>query len=115
MLSDIIPVEKLTIMQDSDNDYGDLSVRSINNSKLAVVFFKESAEWAIPFVQQIWKKAGGASCAAPILLIGTDDPGTNMNKKFSAPKVISMIVNNDLVPLEIKMQYDKVVESGISA
>jgi hypothetical protein len=110
MLSDIIPVEKMNIIQDSDHDYSEYCAQQIGKSKLAVIYFKESGDWALPFVQQIWKKIGGASSHTPILLIGDEDPDTNMNKKFKAPKVVSLIVSGELIPLEIKVQYDKIVE-----
>lgn len=108
MLSDIVPVEKLNIIQDSDTDYSELCKQQISKSKLAVIYFKESADWALPFAQQVWKKIGGATTHTPILLIGDIDPETNMNKKFLAPKVISLIIEGELIPLEIKVQYDKV-------
>jgi hypothetical protein len=110
MLSDILPVEKLNIIQDSDLEYSELCAQQISKSKLAVVYFKESADWALPFTQQIWKKVGGASSHTPILLIGDEDPESNANKKFKAPKVVSLIVAGELIPLEIKVQYDKVLE-----
>lgn len=111
MLSDVTQIEKLAIEQDSDTDYAELSSQQINKSKLAVVYFKESADWAIPFAQQIWKKIGGAAAPTPILVIGDEDPDTNKNKGFKAPKVISMVMSGELIPLEIKVQYDKVIES----
>jgi hypothetical protein len=107
MLSDIIPVEKLNIIQDSDTDYSELCKQQIPKSKLAVIYFKQSAEWAIPFAQQVWKKVGGATSHTPILLIGDENPDTNMGKKFNAPKVISLIIAGELIPLEIKVQFDK--------
>lgn len=110
MLSDIVPVERLNIIQDSDVDYSELCKQQISKSKLAVIYFKESAEWALPFAQQVWKKIGGATTHTPILLIGDEDPDTNQNKKFNAPKVISLIVAGELIPLEIKVQYDKVAQ-----
>ncbi len=113
MLSDIVDVEKLTIVQDSDMDYSEFCSQQIGKSKLAVVYFKETSEWALPFVQQVWKQVGGASSHTPILLIGDDNTETNMNKKFKAPKVISLIVAGELIPLEIKVQYDKVLEGKI--
>ncbi len=113
MLSDIVPVEKLSIIQDSDMDYSEFCSQQIGKSKLAVVYFKESADWALPFAQQVWKKIGGASSHTPILLIGDEDPDTNATKKLRAPKVISLIVAGQLIPLEIKVQFDKVVEGKI--
>ena len=111
MLSDIIPIEKLNIVQDSDLDYSEFCAQQIGKSKLAVIYFKESSDWALPFTQQIWKKIGGASSHTPILLIGDEDPETNTNKKFKAPKVVSLIVAGELIPLEIKVQYDKIIEA----
>jgi hypothetical protein len=108
MLSDIVPVERLNIIQDSDTDYSELCKQQIAKSKLAVVYFKQSADWALPFTQQVWKKIGGATSHTPILLIGDEDPDTNFGKKFSAPKVVSLIIAGELIPLEIKVQYDKV-------
>ncbi|MFL5753908.1 MAG: hypothetical protein ACJ76F_10915 [Bacteroidia bacterium] len=110
MLSDIVDVEKLNIVQDSDMDYSEFCSQQIGKSKLAVVYFKETADWALPFAQQIWKKVGGASSHTPILLIGDEDPEINLNKKFIAPKVISLIVAGELIPLEIKVNYDKAIE-----
>ena len=113
MLSDIVPVEKLSIIQDSDIDYSELCKQQIAKSKLAVVYFKLSSDWALPFAQQVWKKIGGATSHTPILLIGDEDPETNMNKIFKAPKVVSLIVSGQLIPLEIKVQYDKIIEAKV--
>ena len=113
MLSDIVDVSKLNIIQDSDMDYSEFCSQQINKSKLAVVYFKETADWALPFTQQVWKKVGGASSHTPILLIGDEDPDINLNKKFNAPKIISLIVSGDLIPLEIKVQYDKALEGKL--
>lgn len=110
MLSDIVPIENMNIIQDSDTDYSELCKQQISKSKLAVIYFKETAEWALPFAQQVWKKIGGATSHTPILLIGDEDPDTNLNKTFKAPKVVSLIVAGELIPLEIKVQYDKVLE-----
>lgn len=111
MLSDIIePIEKLNIIQDSDMDYSEYCVQQIGMSKLVTIFFKDTANWALPFTQQIWKKAGGASSHTPILLIGTNEPESNTSKKFQAPRVVSLIIAGELIPLEIKVQYDNILE-----
>lgn len=112
LLRDILPVESLTIVQDSDTDYSELCRQQISKSKLAVVYFKESSDWALPFTQQVWQKIGGAGSRTPILLIGDEDPETNRDKKIKAPRLISLIVSGELIPLEIKVQYDKVSEAG---
>ena len=109
MLSDIVPVERLCIIQDSDEDYSELCAQQIGSSKIAVVYFKFSSVWALPFTQQIWKKIGGASSHTPILLIGDEVPDVNKNIKINAPKIICLVVAGELIPLEIKVQYDKAI------
>lgn len=113
LLSDIVSIEKLNIIQDTDIDYSEFCFQQIDKSKIAVVYFKESAEWALPFAQQVWKKVGGASSHTPILFIGDQDPSSNLNINFNAPRVISMIVSGEIIPLEIKVNLDKVIESNI--
>ena len=108
MLADIVPVENLNIIQDDDTDYSELCKQQIPQSKLAVVYYKNSSDWALPFAQQVWKKIGGASSTTPILLIGDEDPNADNPRQFNAPKVTCMIVAGELIPLEIKVQFDKV-------
>ncbi|MBU0765200.1 MAG: hypothetical protein KJ607_10240 [Bacteroidetes bacterium] len=112
LLTDVVDVQKLNIIQDRDINYPDYCSQQISRSKLAVVYFKETAGWALPFTQQVWKIIGGASAGTPILLIGDEDPDTNRDKLLKAPKIISMVVSGELIPLEIKVQYDKVAEAS---
>ena len=113
LLNDVVLVESLIISQDRNDDYGELVVQQIKKSKLAVVYFNEATDWALPFIQQIWKMIGGASSDTPILLIGDDAKEANRDKQFNAPKAISKIVAKDLIALEIKATYDKVLEGNI--
>jgi hypothetical protein len=113
MLRDIVSTENVSIVQDSDIDYSEMCAQQIKKSKLAVVYFKTSSDWAVPFAQEIWKKVGGADTKTPILLIGDSDPDYNKDVKLRAPKVVCMIVDGILIPLEIKVQYDKAKEGLI--
>lgn len=107
MLSDILDVEALIIGEEPDMDYGSVSVRIIRNSELAVVFYSEASHWAMPFIQQIWKMTGGASSKTPLLMIG-DETGNENSAPFNAPNVINKKASLNLVPLEIKVVYDKI-------
>ena len=109
MLSSIIKFTKLKIVQDSDTDYEEYASQQMNVSKLSVIFYKDAIDWALPFVQQIWKKVGGAASKSQILFIGDDSVKSN-NSNFKAPKVISTTVPSQLIPLEIKVQFDKINE-----
>lgn len=113
LLGDVVDIHSLVVSQDSDIDYGELTVQQMKKSKLAVVYFKEASDWAIPFIQQVWKMAGGASSTTPLLLIGDDGLESNVNLEFKAPKVVSKVVAGDLVALEVKATYDKALANSI--
>jgi len=114
LLSDVVDIHSLVISQDKDLDYGELTVQQMKKSKLGVIYFREASDWALPFIQQIWKMAGGASSGTPLLLIGDDSLEANQVKQFNAPKVVSKIVAKDLIALEVKATYDKAIEGTIN-
>ena len=53
---------------------------------------------------------GGASSPTPLMLVGEDDPQSNLARYFKAPKVVSTVVPKDSVPEEVKKVYTKVIE-----
>jgi hypothetical protein len=110
LISEYYPIETLNITPDGDESYREKSAQQIPRSKLAVVYFKYAADWAIPFVKQIWKEIGGASSPTQIMLVGENDPISNASRVFKAPKVVSSIVSKEEVPEEVKKVYVKVVQ-----
>jgi len=110
LISEYYPIETLNIMPDGEESYREKSAQQIQRSKLAVVYFKYAADWAIPFVKQIWKEIGGASSPTQIMLVGENDPVSNASRVFKAPKVVSSIVSKEEVPEEVKKVYVKVVK-----
>ncbi|MEI9920129.1 MAG: hypothetical protein WDO14_15250 [Bacteroidota bacterium] len=110
LISNVYPIETMNIAPDGEDEYRELSKQQIQRSKLAVIYFRYAADWALPFVKQIWKQVGGASSPTPIMLVGEDDPKTNAARIFKAPKVVSFVVPKKEVPEEIKKVYIKVIE-----
>ena len=106
VLSLEMPVETMNILPDGEESYREMSTQQIPKSKLAVVYFKYAADWALPFIKQIWKQVGGASSPTPMFLVGEDDPQSNMARNFKAPRVISSIVPKETIPAEVKKVYD---------
>ncbi len=113
LLKKVVLVESLIISQDRDDDYEEIVIQQIKKSKLAVIYFKEASDWALPFIRQIWKMIGGASSNTPVFLIGDDTIETNRDKQFNAPKATSKIVAKDHIALEIKATYDKLLEGNL--
>jgi hypothetical protein len=104
------PVEIMNILPDGEDAYRDISSQQIQRSKLAVIYFKYAADWALPFIKQIWKQVGGASSPTLLFLVGEDDPRSNMARYFKAPKVVSSIIPKENIPEEVKKVYTTVIE-----
>lgn len=103
-----LPVETMNILPEGEESYREMSSQQIPRSKLAVVYFKYAADWALPFIKQIWKQVGGASSPTPMFLVGEDDPHSNMARNFKAPRVISSIVPKENIPAEVKKVFSNV-------
>ena len=101
------PVETLNILPEGEDSYREMSSQQIPKSKLAVVYFKYAADWALPFIKQIWKQVGGASSPTPMFLVGESDPQSNLARNFRAPRVTSSIVPKETIPMEVKKEYSK--------
>lgn len=109
-ISSEYPVELMNILPDGEEEYRAKSTQQIPKSKLAVIYFKYSADWALPFIKQVWKQVGGASSPTPLMLVGEDDPQSNLARYFKAPKVVSSIVPKGTVSEEVKKVYVKVID-----
>jgi hypothetical protein len=100
----------MNIMPDGEDQYREISSQQIPKSKLAVVYFKYAADWALPFIKQIWKQVGGASSPTPLFLVGENEPQTNLARNFKAPKVVSTIVPKEEIPAEVKKVYTTIID-----
>ena len=108
MLSDVSSPETLKIDSSSQSDYTQFISQQVNKSLLTVVFFKNAVDWAIPFMRQIWKNSGGASIKGEFLLIASKDALIDEELDFEAPKTIVKVVEDSLIPLEIKVILDRI-------
>jgi hypothetical protein len=108
MIADVINIRTLEIVISQEVDYAELVAQQILKSKLAVIYFKNTSDWALPFVQQVWKKIGGASSPTPILFVGDGNVQSNADVKFEAPQITTVIVPHEIMPVEIKVQFDKI-------
>jgi hypothetical protein len=114
LISKEYTMEVMNILPGGEEQYKEMSAQQIPKSKMAVVYFRYGADWALPFIKQVWKEVGGASSPTPMMLIGEDDPQTNMARIFKAPKVSSAIVSKEEVPEEVKKTYIKVTNQSLS-
>lgn len=110
LLEDIVSVEKLSMVQNSDRDYSNFIIEQAKHSKLIVVFFKWATNWAEPFLQQLWRLTGGASSTVQIIITADISYKEQLEKLFEMPNVSSYFVSEELIPLEIKVQFDRIVK-----
>jgi hypothetical protein len=97
-----LSLDMLTIRPDGDDAYKKKMESAIPRSKLAVVYYKHSTDWALPFVKQVWQLVGGAASPTPILFVGEDDPEQSCLQSFKAPKVYSRIRTHQEVSEEVQ-------------
>jgi hypothetical protein len=110
LISQEYTIEVMNILPGGEEQYREQSAQQIPKSKLAVVYFRYGADWALPFIKQVWKEVGGASSPTPMMLVGENDPESNMARIFKAPKVSSSVVSKEEVPVEVKKTYNKVTK-----
>jgi hypothetical protein len=110
LISQEYAIEVMNILPGGEEKYREQSAQQIPKSKLAVVYFRFGANWALPFIKQVWKEVGGASSPTTMMLVGEDDPQTNMARIFKAPKVVSAVVPKGEIPTEVKKAYNKVTD-----
>ncbi len=110
LATDVLKVKALEIILSEDIDYSELVAQQVKKSKLVVIYYKDTNDWALPFVQQVWKKTGGASSPVPILFIGDSNIAANEDIDFEAPNVISQLVAHEIIPIEMKVQFDNISE-----
>lgn len=108
LLTDVVKVECLNISLRSETDYSEFIAQQIKKSYLTTIYFNRTANWAVPFTQQVWKKIGGASANKEILMIGDSDFDLNKDIVFKAPNVTNLCAGTELIPLETKVFYDRI-------
>ena len=108
LISNEYPVEIMNILPDGEEEYKQLSTQQIPKSKLAVVYFKYAADWAVPFTKQIWKEIGGAQSPTTLMLVGENDPKSNLARKFKAPRVVCSILPHQELPGHVIKVYKDV-------
>jgi hypothetical protein len=108
MLMDVSSPETLKIDPSDQANYTRFISEQINKSLLTVVFFKNAVDWAVPFMQQIWKNSGGASISGEFLLIASKETLGEDKIEFEAPKTSIKITDDELIPLEIKVILDRI-------
>ncbi len=108
MLQDIHKVASLGINMSSNTDYSEFISRQLKVCRIGVIYSDYAVDWAMPFARQLWKDNGGQSADVPIFMAAN-------SKHSDAEKIEQLkefmeytIAEEALIPLDIKIFFDKV-------
>jgi hypothetical protein len=108
MTEDVLTLSKLAVSMDNYTDYTDYIQKQLPGCKACIIYYDYASEWAVSFARQIWKDNGGKSAKTPILLIGNSAHATSEAHAIFNHVLKTAISEVSLIPLEIKVFYDKV-------
>ena len=108
MLADLQTVTELEINAGADTDYNDFIQNQLPLCKLGIIYYDYATDWAPPFAQQVWKQTGGQSASTPLYIAGNSDHADETQLK-PLKKIVSYTINEkSIIPLDIKIYYDKI-------
>jgi len=110
MLQDIQKVTSLGINMSSSTNYTDYINSQLQSSKMGVVYFDYSKDWAMPFARQLWKDSGGKSSKVPLFVAANSAHATEQEMKALKGFMDHTLAEKSLIPLEIKVYFDKQIE-----
>ncbi len=87
--------------------------RLIRKSRVAIIYFRDAAEWALSFCQLMWKEVKGLSSGTYFLLIGEDGPPRNKFLKFWAPGVVFDVLPKEEIIPTINRTVSKIMEGEV--
>lgn len=107
MLGDLHKVVNLEINANTNTDYIEFIHTQLPLCKMGAVYFDFAGDWAIPFAQQVWKQTGGAGSSTPLFVAGNNSHADETQMK-PLKKIIAYTINEkSIIPLDIKIYYDK--------
>lgn len=109
MLQDIQQVTSLDINMSSNTSYTDYINSQLMASKMGVIYFDYSVDWALPFARQLWKDSGGNSAKVPLYVAANSAHAVAQDLKSLKGFMEYTLSEKALLPLEIKVYFDKKV------
>lgn len=108
MLADLQTVADLEINPDADTEYTDYITNQLSLCKLGIIYYDYAGDWAVPFAQQVWKQVGGQGSSTPLFIAGNNSHADEQQLKV-LKKIMPFSINEkSIIPLEIKIYYDKI-------
>ncbi|MBQ4408491.1 MAG: hypothetical protein II852_15940 [Bacteroidales bacterium] len=109
MLQDVQQVTSLGINMSSATSYTDYINSQLQASKMGVIYFDYSMDWAMPFARQLWKDSGGKSSNVPLYVAANSAHVTEQDMKALKGFMDYTLTEKSLIPLEVKVYFDKMM------
>lgn len=100
-----------TLTVEFNTDFRAEAIDLVRKSRLVIVYFRESVDWAVAFTQLVWKAIGGLSSQTQFLILGDNTLVGANYPKFRAPGVKMEVVPPDQLEARIH-HYFRVVQEG---
>ena len=89
-------------------EYTDYITNQLSLCKLGIIYYDYAGDWAVPFAQQVWKQVGGQGSSTPLFIAGNNSHADEQQLKV-LKKIMPFSINEKrIIPLEIKIYYDKI-------
>ena len=111
MLQDVQSVARLSITMNNDTDYTQYIKNQLPGCKIGVIYYNYASDWVLSFARQVWKDTGGSSSPAPWFIIGNSDHADPDALKIFDGIIAHSVREKSLIPLDIKIFYDKTIEN----
>ncbi|MCS6906050.1 MAG: hypothetical protein RML72_12865 [Bacteroidia bacterium] len=108
-----IKLEFFVALPENGSANRNLVTELVYRSKVVIIFFNDSSDWALAFAKQVWRLVGGASANTPFLLVGENEPRRNRLIKFQAPNLFTRIVPLEQVESTILEFYQAYQENRL--
>ena len=112
MLQDIQKVTSLGINMSSTTSYTDYINSQLQASKMGVIYVDYSIDWLLPFARQLWKDSGGNSAKVPLYVAANSEHVSAQDLKSLKGFMEYTLTGKSLIPLEIKVYFDKKTEKN---
>lgn len=104
LLREVLKMKELCYDQDGKFDFHSELENSLPFCDMIVLVYFNESSWAGQFLPELWKLSGGGSSERPILVV-SDKESADIRKDLLNVKLVNAPL--PMIPLEIKMQFDK--------
>ncbi|MBQ3656400.1 MAG: hypothetical protein II956_06070 [Bacteroidales bacterium] len=111
MLTDIVTIKTLCINMDTGVEYSEKISSELSVCKIGVIYYDYASDWALSFSRQVWKDNGGQGGKTPLLVAANQEHADSEALRKVLKGIMEYSVNDKtLIPLDIKIFYDKIAE-----